>query len=135
MTEGWKEGADGGHPGSEQASMIGSEESAQRDETQVGVAEKPGGGVSTQVCQAREARATQRGLEVEMAGRDLQPGDSDHLQWRHGAKDREARGPPGMCGAHLDLRGSAELWRSIEQGAGRLGLAEAGCRGAGRVHR
>lgn len=41
----------------------------------------------------------------------------------------------GTCGAHLDLRGGAELWRSVEQGAGCLGLAEAGRWGAGRVHR
>lgn len=56
-------------------------------------------------------------------------GDSGQLGQRWQGQDTDR-----LC-THLDFWGSAELRGSIEQGTTCLGFAEAGRRGAGRVHR
>lgn len=67
-----------------------------------------------------------------------QRGGGGRQTWRKGTPStcrEDGRARTHKPAAHLDLWGGAELRRSVEQGASCLGLAEAGCRGAGRVHR
>lgn len=66
-----------------------------------------------------------------MAGRDLEPGDSDHLQWRHRARTerlgarRGCAGPTLISGAALNCGGplsrAPAALASLKLGVGELG--------------